>query len=305
MKNYFLGLLFLLMLAEGILTPSGCVGEQICAAGAERKASAARPNEVLIRAGTFLMGSPTTEAGRSSDETQHQVMLTRSFFMGKHEVTQGEFQARMGYNPSFFSGCGKNCPVEMVAWHEAAAYCNAASKAAKLAECFTCVGSGASVKCRVAAAYKGARYSRCLGYRLPTEAEWEYAYRAGTTTAFYNGGITQSGFGCAPLDPNADAIAWYCVNTQMQPRPVGGKKPNAWGLYDMAGNVWEWVYDRRAAHEKQTAMDPVGAVTGDARVFRGGSWYGRAYSLRAAHRTCGVPAYRSSNLGFRVVRTLP
>ncbi len=262
-----------------------------------------QPGEVLIPAGTFTMGSPTTEARRESIERQYQVTLTRSFSMGKYEVTQSEFQARMGYNPSHFSSCGGSCPVEQVGWHEAAAYCNAVSRAAGLAECFTCTGSGTSVTCSVAAAYTGANYYNCRGYRLPTEAEWEYAYRAGTSTAFYNGGITSAD--CSPLDANANAIAWYCGNAQNKTHPVGGKLPNAWGLYDMAGNVWEWVYDWYGPYPTQAATNPVGAATGTFRVERGGSWYKSAYGVRAARRDLDTPTRRYYGLGFRVVRSSP
>ena len=263
----------------------------------------AQPNEVLIPAGSFTMGSPTNELGRGSNETQYQVTLTRSFFMQKYEVTQSEFQARMGYNPSHFSSCGGNCPVERVTWHEAAAYSNAVSRAAGLPECFTCTGSGTSVACEVAAAYTGANYYNCLGYRLPTEAEWEYAYRAGTTTAFYNGGITNTS--CSPLDANADAIAWYCGNAQSKTHPVGGKQPNAWGLYDMAGNVWEWCYDWFGTYPTQAATDPVGAATGTARVRRGGGWDYLADVVRAAQRSVSTPTSRYYSVGFRVVRSSP
>lgn len=262
-----------------------------------------QPSEVLIPAGSFTMGSPTTEAGRASEEAQHQVTLTRSFWIGKYEVTQSEFEGRMGYNTSNFSSCGGDCPVDSVNWHEAAAYCNAASRAAGLAECFTCTGSGASVVCSVAAAYTGVDYYNCLGYRLPTEAEWEYAYRAGTSTAFYNGGITNAVGDCSLLDANADAIAWYCANSQNKTHPVGGKLPNAWGLYDMAGNVWEWVYDWYDQYPTQATTNPIGAATGRERLLRGGGWGGLADLVRAAQRHFDAPTLRS--YGFRVVRSSP
>ncbi|MCK6513258.1 formylglycine-generating enzyme family protein [Myxococcota bacterium] len=264
----------------------------------------AQQNEVLIKAGTFTMGSPTTELGRSSVliETQHQVTLTRSFWMHKYEVTQSEFQTRMGYNPSHFASCGGNCPTEKVNWYEAAAYCNAMSRAAGLAECFACSGSGTSVSCDVASAYAGGGYYACLGYRLPTEAEWEYAYRAGTSTAFYNGGITD--LNCS--DPNANAIAWHCGNGQGTTHPVGGKQPNAWGLYDMAGNVYEWVYDwLSVSYPTQAMTDPTGAITGTDRVTRGGLYNESAHLMRAAYRNHSPPSIRYNGVGFRVVRSSP
>jgi formylglycine-generating enzyme required for sulfatase activity len=198
-------------------------------------------SEVKISAGSFTMGSPSSELGRRDHEgPQRTVTLTRSFVIGKYEVTQGEFQALMGYNPSYFSSCGANCPVENVSWHEAVAYMNALSKSRGLETCFDCTGSGSSVNCAVKSQYSGQNYYNCKGYRLSTEAEWEFAYRAGTSTAFYNGDITKTG---CDVDPNLDKIGWYCGNAGDKTHPVGGKQANAWGLHDMAGNVWEWVYD--------------------------------------------------------------
>lgn len=261
-----------------------------------------RINEVLIPAGTFTMGSPTTEAERKSDETQHQVTLTRSFLMSKHEITQSAFVTQMGYDPSQSVGCG-SCPVERVNWHEAAAFCNAASRKMGLAECFTCTGSQASTICSVAPAYQQGKYYQCLGYRLPTEAEWEYAYRAGTATALYNGDLVNHL--CSPLDPNADVIAWYDCNAASKIRPVAGKQPNAWGLYDMAGNALEWVYDLHGPYPTQAVVDPVGAVEAASRTYRGGAYDMVARSLRAAARYGGSASTRSPNRGFRVVRTSP
>jgi formylglycine-generating enzyme required for sulfatase activity len=260
-----------------------------------------QPGEVLIPSGTFMMGSPTNEFGHQPSEAQHQVTLTRPFYMWKYEVTQSEFQNLMGYNHSKFKSCGKNCPVEQVTWHEALAFANALSRASKLPECFNCTGDGAHVVCEVKSAYTGSNYYNCKGYRLPTEAEWEYAYRAGSVTAFYNGDMTDS----RCWDPNANVLGWYCGNADMTTHPVGGKLPNTWGLYDMAGNVYEWVYDGYTwDYPTQATTNPVRESPDRSRIYRGGSWLQDAYNLRAAFREGLYTAtHYSSDFGFRVVRS--
>ena len=254
-----------------------------------------------IPGGTFQMGSPSSESCRYSNETQHQVTLTHKFEIQATEVTQGQFTSLMGYSPSYFSSCGGSCPVEQVNWHEAAAYANALSTQKGKAACYTCTGSGKSVTCSEATAYAGAKVYTCPGYRLPTEAEWEFAYRAGTSTAFYNGGITS----CSSTDPNLDKIGWYDENSGNKTHPVGGKTPNAWGLYDMAGNVWEWCHDwYNSSYGSSAVTDPVG-TSGSFRVGRGGSWRGNADFARAAIRSYWYPDLRSRDLGFRLARSVP
>jgi formylglycine-generating enzyme required for sulfatase activity len=230
------------------------------------------------------------------------VTLTRSFMIGKYEVTQGEFQSLMGYNPSHFSSCGADCPVEAVSWHEVVAYMNALSKSRGLEECFDCTGSGSSVNCIVKSQYSGQNYYNCKGYRLPTEAEWEYAYRSGTSTAFYNGDITKTG--CV-LDPNLDKIGWYCGNAGDKTHQVGGKQANAWGLHDMVGNVYEWVYDwYQDSYRNLPDVDPVGPSTGSHRVRRGGCYENDAPFCRAAYRFRITRDDRFRGLGFRFLRSL-
>ena len=252
-----------------------------------------------IRAGPFKMGSPNSDTCRYGNEPELlPVTLTRSFEIQTTEVTQDQFFLVMDYRPSSFSSCGGTCPVELVSWHEAAAYCNALSGQAGLTKCYTCSGSKASVTCQETAATKGKGIYTCTGYRLPTEAEWEYAYRSESTTAFYNGDISS----CSGTDSNAGKIGWYSANSGTTTHPMGKKDPNKWGLYDMAGNVWEWCHDGYQSDLGDSALtDPV--ITGSSRVLRGGSWSNDPSRLRAAYRDLDAPTNRGSNLGFRCSRT--
>ena len=248
---------------------------------------------------TFTMGSPTGEGGRLDNETQHEVTLTHSFWIQETEVTQSEFEAVMGFNPSNFSGCGGDCPVERVRWHEAAAYCNALSVDAGLSECFDCAGSGTSVSCEPAAAY--ASPYDCPGYRLPTEAEWEYAARSGTTSGTYNGELDETGCSMSiVLNP----IAWYCGNSEGMSHPVVGLESNNWGLYDMLGNVWEWCHDWYDDYPSGAVTNPFGPGMGRDRVFRGSAWAVNAGYTRAAFRGKNIPGFSHNNVGFRPVRSL-
>ena len=271
-----------------------------------------------IQKGTFQMGSPTSEKCRNTTtETQHQVMLNNNFVIQTTEVTQGQFEAVMGYDPSYFSYCGKKCPVEQVNWHESAAYCNALSAKAGLTACYTCSNSGTkNAICQETTAAQGKGIYSCKGFRLPTEAEWEYAYRAGSTTAFYNNlGITK----CYAADVNADKIGWYLSNSKVNysgcddlssyggdkcsgPHPVGQKAGNAWGLEDMAGNVFEWCHDPGVGnYGSGPETNPVG--TGPNRVLRGGSWSSRPDFMRAADRDSSTPTIGFNIVGFRCTRT--
>jgi formylglycine-generating enzyme required for sulfatase activity len=233
----------------------------------------------------------------------HQVTLTHGFEIMSTEVTQGEFQSVMGYNPSYFTSCGSHCPVEKVSWHMSVAYCNALSQQAGLQACYSCSGSGTSVTCQEASGYTGQAIYSCPGYRLPTEAEWEYAYRAGTQTSAYNGTITN----CSDSDSTADQIGWYYYNSGNTTHPVGKKAPNAWGLYDMAGNVYEWTHDwYEAGKGTLPVTNPLGPASGSYRVNRGGSWNFHASYLRAAYRKQYTPTNQSSygSFGLRCSRTI-
>ncbi len=257
---------------------------------------------VVIKAGAFKMGSPLSEKCRYKTEpVQLPVTLTRSYLMQTTEVTQAQHKLVRKYNPSSFSACGGACPVEMVSWHEAAAYCNALSALAKVTPCYACTGSAKSVACAEVPAHAGKAIYACKGYRLPTEAEWEYAYRAGTQTALYNGAITS----CLGACVNADKIGWYQQNGGQKTHPAAQKAKNAWGLYDMAGNVEEWTQDRYAANLGASAqVDPVVTV-GTERSLRSGSWKGFANLMRGAVRYGQPPTARAHNIGFRCVRSLP
>ena len=243
---------------------------------------------VTIDPGVFMMGSPADELGRQDDEIPHEVELTRAFYLAETEVTQAHWIKVMGSNPSSYSGCD-DCPVEEISWHDAVAYCNSLSVSEGLDPAYKV--SGTKVTWDPAA----------NGYRLPTEAEWEYACRAGTTTAFYSGAITE--IQCA-LDPNLDSIGWYCGNqVPNQTKEVGQKLANSWGLYDMSGNVWEWCWDWRGDYSPGTVTDPIGPDSGSDRMIRGGSWRSPARYCRSAARLHTGPGGRDDNIGFRPAMT--
>jgi len=215
---------------------------------------------VFIKPGTFMMGSPSNEKERSNEEKQHQVTLTKGFYMQTTEVTQSQWQAVMGSNPSRFKG--DDLPVEQVSWNDIQEFIGKLNR----------TDSGNR-------------------YRLPTEAEWEYAARAGSTTRF-SFGDDESRLG---------EYAWYIGNSVSQTHRVAQKKQNSWGLYDMHGNVWEWVQDWKGDYPSGSVTDPKGLSNGSNRVLRGGSWYNRAGYCRSAHRFRFRPVYRFLNGGFRLV----
>ena len=221
-----------------------------------------------INPGNFMMGSPEDELGRLPDETQYHVTLMNGYFMQTTPVTQGQWKAVMGSNPSYFSNCGDDCPVENVSWEDVQHFIN---KLNALGE---------------------------YTYRLPTEAEWEYAARAGSTTAFANGPIKNIGLG---IDPVLARIGWYYDNSGGKPHPVAQKDPNAWGLYDMHGNVREWVMDWYGDYPEIAATDPTGPSSGTLRVLRGGHCTSTIQSCRSASRSSWKPNQQGPYFGFRVI----
>jgi len=214
---------------------------------------------ILIRPGKFMMGSPVTEIDRFDNEVQHEVTISKPFYMGVTEVTQAQYEAVMGKNPSQFKGATN--PVETVSWNDAMEFCKKLSDKTRQA------------------------------VRLPTEAEWEYACRAGSKTKFSFGDV-EEGLG---------DYAWYRANSDNTTHPVGQKKPNAWGLYDMHGNVFECCADWYGDYAKGAATDPSGPASGTARVSRGGALVSRPGYCCSALRRIGSPDIRSDRCGFRVV----
>ena len=219
----------------------------------------------LIPPGEFVMGSPPSEPWRRDDESQHLVKITKPFYLGAYEVTQQQYERVMGNNPSHSRGPTK--PVELVRWIETVTFCRKLSN------------------------------EEGVEYRLPTEAQWEYAYRAGTSTA-YSFGDDASELG---------EYAWHRDNSKRTTHPVGELKPNAWGLYDMHGNVWEWCQDWWGAYDLHVVSDPTGPASGDRRVLRGGAFYTQPPGIRGAYRDSygDQPDYRTRSLGFRLARSIP
>jgi formylglycine-generating enzyme required for sulfatase activity len=220
-----------------------------------------------IPAGTSMLGSPENEPGRYGDiEKIHAVTITRSFYMQTTEVTQKQWKQIMGSNPSNFSSCGNDCPVEMISWNDAQEFITKLNNTTN------------------------------EHYRLPTEDEWEYAARAGSLTAFYNGIILNSDDNCN-VDSNLDRIAWYCGNSGYKTHEVAQKIPNSWGLYDMLGNVYEWCQNRYENHveSSKSASDEV------SYVLRGGAGKYFARSCRLANRRVDTSDQRLSYYGFRLV----
>ena len=274
-------LLSALLLAAGIVFVAGC-GKKSSEGAKDAKEEARRAEEELqkslpggvlklpgdiklelirVEAGTFTMGSPTNEAGRDGSESQHKVTLTRDFYLGRTEVTQAQWKAVMGDDPS--EQKGDNLPVEQVSWHDAMKFCEKLNAMGK--------------------APKGWKFT------LPTEAQWEYAAR---------GGHRSRGYKYSGSD-NPDEVAWHFDNSDCTAHPVAKKRANELGLYDMSGNVFEWCLDWYGPYGGD-AQDPMGPSEGSKRVVRGGNWISIAGGCRSADRLYGAPGHRSDDLGFRL-----
>ena len=227
---------------------------------------------VLAPPGTFTMGSRSDEPGRQSDETQHEVTLTQPFYLQITEVTQAQWEAVMGSNPSY-NTCS-SCPVENVSWNDVHDFIS-----------------------RMNARGEGT-------YALPTEAQWEYAARAGSTTAFANGEIrSYPDMNECNDDVNLNAMGWYCHNSDDETHSVAQKAPNVWGIYDMHGNVWEWCRDwYDSNYYSSSAMtDPMGPSSGSDRVMRSAGKGSSARSCRSANRHYASSDDKYSNVGFRLL----
>ena len=222
---------------------------------------------VWIAPGNFMMGSPKEEKERQDDETQHKVTLTKGFYMGVHLVTQEQWKEVMGNNPSEFKG-EKNLPVEQVSWDDCQAF------------------------------IKKLREKDKKLYRLPTEAEWEFACRAGTKTPFHFGdtiSTDQANYYGRLIYGNGKKGVYREKTT-----PVGSFPANAWGLHDMHGNVLQWCQDWYGDYQQKDVVDPQGPEKGEGRVLRGGSWHNNPENCRSAYRNWNGPGYRISNFGFRL-----
>ncbi|HOF05263.1 MAG TPA: formylglycine-generating enzyme family protein [Syntrophales bacterium] len=253
---------------------------------------------VWIPPGDFMMGAAGQETGRGGDEPRHQVTVTRPFYMQNREVTQGQWERVMGSNPSRFQSCGSECPVEQVSWHDVQEFIRRLN-----------AGEGKEV------------------YRLPTEAEWEYAARGADRNDPGGGFLYLTG--SDDRSPFLEGAAWYKGNScvaaadarwlndadryfdgaqyapECGPQPGGRKRPNSWGLYDMLGNVWEWVQDWHGPYPTGPVVDPAGPPGGDIRVYRGGSWMSSPGYCLPSVRGGAEPGMRDLAVGFRLVRSVP
>jgi len=261
---------------------------------------------VLIRPGAFMMGSPPDEPGRDPNEgPRHRVTISKAFCLKKTEVTQGEWKALMGNNPSYFENCGDSCPVEEVSWWDAVAYCNALSRKEGLPECYSlsdCNGTPGARDFQCS----GVTFAglSCKGYRLPTEAEWEYAARSAGRDRVYPWGDEGATCERAVIDDGGEG----CGRNSTWPVCSKAAGNTDHGVCDMAGSLWEWVEDRY--HDSYNGAPSDGSAWespgGSGQVVRGGTWRGGAEHVRVARRGRYVdPGFRYDDVGFRIGRSVP
>jgi formylglycine-generating enzyme required for sulfatase activity len=298
---------------------------------------------VTLSAGSFWMGCPDGDCpsgypggegtlcefqnGCNTEGDLHYVTLTHDFEIGLYEVMQSQFEGLTEWNPSNFQSCGGDCPVENVSWYDAIAYVNALSAAAAIAPCYAlsdvvcwdwtsvsdpldCMNDTQEGVQSATVALNGVSTPYdCTGYRLLTESEWEYAIRAGSLTAFYPSDGNDGVFSGDDTDANMEQIGWYYHNSSNTTHPAGGKEANAWGVYDMSGNVWEWVWDGHELYPSGTPSSPVVDPAGDdssaERDMRGGDWNEFAFASQSSNRNYTDPYYLNYTVGFRVARTIP
>jgi formylglycine-generating enzyme required for sulfatase activity len=237
-----------------------------------------RHEMVFIPQGDFVMGALEDDRDAySEEESCHKVTLTKDFWIGKYAVTQSLWKSVLGANPLGLKIT--NQPVEQVSWFDAVNFANKLSELEGLEPAYTI--NGDDVSCNWNA----------KGFRLPTEAEWECSARAGESFKYAG-------------SSNVAEVAWYAYNSGRETHPVGQRKPNGFGLYDMSGNVWEWVWDWYGAYSSVSQSDPTGVSTGSNRVLRGGAWSRSLYGTRASDRNRSSPTYRNNSFGFRLVLPL-
>ena len=259
---------------------------------------------VLIPAGTFQMGS---NRGNNENKPVHKVTITKQFYMGKYEVTQAEYEKYCSYgvnSPSSSYGDGDKYPAYYVSWYDALVYCNKRSMAENLTPCYSIKDSTNPEEWGDVPTSSDSTWNAVIcnwnanGYRLPTEAEWEYAARAGDKTVDslrYSGTSAENKLG---------EYAWYSSNSNSTTHEVGTKSPNAFGLYDMSGNIYEWCWNwKTSSYDTQTegGSNPTGASSGSSRVCRGGYWNDKSDNCAVSYRGSSRPFSRGAN-GFRVVR---
>jgi formylglycine-generating enzyme required for sulfatase activity len=293
MRVFSVILAFLTLIAMGLVfTAAKCSQDRGSgSAGGSGRSGNASYEMIRVPGGSFQMGD-TVGDGDSDERPVHTVTLS-AFSIGKYEVTQGLYESVMGYNPSYFNGYtnSSNRPVEQVTWFDAAEFCNKLSVKERLQPVYAINGRTPAEGYPITSATVIADWSK-NGYRLPTEAQWEYAAKGGNGSP---GNYTYAG------SDNRFEVAWFEGNGEAYTRSVGTKKPNGLGIYDMSGNVWEWCWDLYGSYSNEAQTDPAGASSGSFRMSRGGSWFYSAEYARSAYRYYFTPSDRNYFLGFRLV----